>query len=213
MNKIQAGGWLMAGALNGPESKETSRKVAMIQRKAEPLGDRATLRDSSSLRAVRGRRRGFTLLEMLIVIFIILALGGIVLFNLIGTQEKAETDIVRVQIDTFRNALETFRVEMGRWPTEDEGLAALWDKSAIQDEVEAAKWRKYLNEPAPRDKWGSAWVYRQPSQLADGEPYDIVSPGPDKQEGTADDITNHDRRRGADGEISSEAGGGRSGGG
>ena len=139
--------------------------------------------------AARVSRVAFTLLEMLIVIGIILALGGIVAYNLIGTQEKAEKDTVRVQIDAFRQALEAFRVEMGRWPTEDEGLAALWDKETIEDEAEQAKWRQFMADPAPTDRWGNEWIYHQPSEV-EGQPYDIISPGPDKEEGTDDDISN-----------------------
>ena len=55
----------------------------------------------------------------------------------------------------------------------------------------------------PRDTWGSEWTYREPSET-EGFPYDIVSSGPDKEEGTEDDITNLDRLRDAEGEIAEE---------
>jgi len=138
--------------------------------------------------------RGFTLLEMLIVIFIILMLAGVVAYNLIGTQEKAEEDSVRVQIGVFVNALETFRVEMGRWPTEEEGIAVLWSKDALTDEEDGGKWRKLVNDPVPNDRFGHEWIYRAPSEIREGEPYDIVSLGRDGEEGTDDDITNHSLR-------------------
>jgi general secretion pathway protein G len=142
-------------------------------------------------------RRGFTLLEMLIVIFIILMLAGIVAYNLIGTQERAEEDAVRVQINVLENALQSFRVDMERWPTAEEGLAVLWDKEALADERNASRWRKLLNDPVPRDRFGHEWIYNQPSELREGEPYDIISVGRDGEEGTEDDITNHSLRSGA----------------
>lgn len=141
-------------------------------------------------RTHRPAPRGFTLLEMLIVIFIILMLAGIVAYNLIGTQERAEEDSVRVQISVFVNALESFRVDMGRWPTEDEGLAVLWSKDAISEEADSSRWRKYLNDAVPNDRFGHAWVYHQPGEN-EGDAYDIISVGRDGEEGTDDDISNH----------------------
>jgi len=142
-------------------------------------------------RTQRLAQRGFTLLEMLIVIFIILMLAGIVAYNLIGTQERAEEDSVRVQISVFNNALESFRVDMGRWPTEDEGLAVLWSKDSLSEETDGSRWRKYMNDAVPNDRFGHAWVYHQPSEEVEGAPYDIISVGRDGEEGTEDDITNH----------------------
>jgi general secretion pathway protein G len=136
---------------------------------------------------------------MLIVIFIILALGGIVLVNLLGTQEKAERDIERAQMQGFANALDQFRLDMRRYPTEEEGLAVLWDKSRLSDEALAANWRAYLADAKPKDSWGNEWIYRAPSQIVEGAAYDIICLGPDKQEGTEDDITNHDSKKSADG--------------
>ena len=151
-------------------------------------------------------RRGFTLLEMLIVIFIILMLAGIVAYNLIGTQEEAEENSVRIQISVFVNALETFRVEQGRWPSEEEGLAVLWSSDGL-DEAAAGKWRKLVNEPAPNDRFGHAWIYHQPSELVEGEYYDIISVGRDGEEGTGDDITNHSLKQGGGSADSSDEGG------
>ena len=143
--------------------------------------------------------RAFTLLEMLIVIGIILALGGIVLVNLLGAQEKSERDTVLIQIKSLESALSQFRLDMKRYPTTEEGLAALWSADALQSEEDQSKWRKYMDEPTPRDTWGSEWIYQQPSELQEGAPYDIISPGPDKEEGTADDLTNHQGSGGGEG--------------
>ena len=56
----------------------------------------------------------------------------------------------------------------------------------------------------PRDRWGSDWIYRYPGEIRGESFYDIISIGPDKEEDTDDDITNHDRMRDADGEIGEE---------
>jgi general secretion pathway protein G len=156
----------------------------------------------------RTARRGFTILELLIVIGILLAIGSLVLVNVLGASEKADVQLTRVQLDTFEDALDRFRVEMKRFPAEEEGLAVLWSKEALANDEDKAKYGEpYLKEPKPKDAWGSEWIYRAPSTILEGANYDIVSIGPDRQEGTEDDITNHDGRRDqADGEFSDFSG-------
>ena len=111
-----------------------------------------------------------------------------------------------MQIDAFNAALKLFRLDMNRYPSTEEGLKALWSVDALQDEEDAAKWKgPYLDDPKPNDNWGHAWVYRFPSEIVDNDTmYDIVSIGPDGEEDTGDDITNHDRFRDSEGEISEE---------
>ena len=147
-------------------------------------------------------RRGFTILELLIVIGILIAISGLVLVNVLGASEKADKKLALAQIKAFEGAIETFKAEVKRWPTEEEGLAVLWSRDALQEEADREKWGgPYLKEPKPKDAWGNDWIYRQPSQVAEGFAFDIVSLGPDGQEGTEDDITNHDGKKGEDGEI------------
>lgn len=149
-------------------------------------------------------RRGFTIIELLIVIGIILAIGGLVLVNVTGASDKADLKLVRVQIQTFNQALEQFKVDMKRFPTEEEGLAVLWNKELVEDEEELSKWSgPYLKKPSVSDTWGNEWIYRNPSEI-EGVAYDIVSLGPDKEEGTDDDITSNDGMVGADGETLDE---------
>ena len=163
---------------------------------------------------IKPRRRGFTILELLIVIGILLAIGSLVAVNVLGASEKADLKLARAQLQAFESPIEQFRVEMKRWPTEEEGLTVLWSKEALANDEDKAKYGEpYLKEPKPKDTWGSEWIYRAPSTIVDGANYDIVSLGPDKQEGTEDDITNHDGRRDqADGEFSDFAGSSGSGG-
>ena len=138
----------------------------------------------------RARRRGLTLIEVLIVIAILLAIAGLVIVNLLPQKEHADIDLQKVQLASIEDALQMFKLNMKRYPTDDEGLAALWDKSVISSEEESGNWSgPYLAKPIIKDTWGSALVYKSPS---DNNPagYDLISPGPDKQEGTSDDISN-----------------------
>ena len=147
--------------------------------------------------------RGFTLIEILIVIALILALGGLVLINLLPAKGRADIDLQRVQFDQIDGAMEQFKLNMNRYPSEEEGLAALTSKDSIADDADKANWRgPYLKEAITKDKWNHDLVYHFPGQIRGEEYYDLISFGPDGQEGTADDITNHDRQKNADGEFS-----------
>ncbi len=146
-------------------------------------------------------RRAFTLIELLIVIAIVLAMGGLVVINLMPKKDQADIDLTRVQIDTLVTAMKLFRLDMKRWPTEDEGLAALWSEDAVEDEDDLESWRgPYTEIPIPEDYWKTEWIYRAPSEI-EGFDYDIVSWGPDKEEGGDDDITNLDRMLDSEGEL------------
>ncbi|MCP3904421.1 MAG: type II secretion system major pseudopilin GspG [Planctomycetes bacterium] len=152
----------------------------------------------------RGRRdrRAFSLIELLIVIGILLAIGGLVAYNLLPQRDRADIDLTKVQIDQFESAMKLFNFDMRRWPTEEEGLRALVTAEALEDEEEASRWKgPYLEDPPLKDTWGSEWIYRAPSQVADSLPYDILSPGKDKEEDTPDDIHNHMRILNEEGEV------------
>ncbi len=148
--------------------------------------------------------RGFTLFELLIVISILLALGAIVTVSFLSVGDQAEADIQRAQFDQIDSALERFRIDMKRYPTEDEGIAVLWDKELIEDEADLGRWRGIYISPIAQDNWNHEIIYRYPGELLDESTYDLVSVGPDGEENTEDDVTNHDRRKNADGEIESD---------
>lgn len=144
--------------------------------------------------------RAFTLIEVLIVIAILLAIGGLVLVNFMPAKEGADINTQRLQIQQIDAAMDMFKLHMNRYPSDEEGLAALTSKDAITDEQDATKWQgPYLKEPITQDKWGSAFIYRFPGEIRGETYYDLVSAGPDRQEGTADDITNHDHVKDAEG--------------
>jgi len=157
--------------------------------------------------AKRLRNRGLTLIEVLIVIAILLAIGGLVVVNLLPAKEGADINTQRIQFQNIDAAMKMFKLDMKRWPTEDEGLAVLNRKDAIQEEAEQTLWHgPYMEADASKDKWNHIVVYKIPSESLGEGYYDLVSFGPDGQEGTGDDITNHDNLKNADGEIESPSG-------
>jgi general secretion pathway protein G len=142
----------------------------------------------TATRRTRRTRRAFTILELLIVIGILLALGGIVLYNLSGQSDKAYEGTQTVQMQAIKKALMMFKNDVKRLPTQEEGIVVLWDKSALDEEVAASWAGPYLETAVPKDMWGHEWVYVFPAEdVAIG--FDIVSVGPDGQEGTEDDIS------------------------
>jgi general secretion pathway protein G len=133
---------------------------------------------------------GFTLIEVMIVIAIILALSGLVGVAVFAQRDSAKKDTAKVELNTIKRGLEMFRLDFDRWPKDEEGLAVLWDKSKLDPESDATKWKQYLTDPMPNDRWGHAWGYKQVSEhQSDDTKYDLWSNGPDGQEGTDDDIT------------------------
>jgi general secretion pathway protein G len=130
---------------------------------------------------------GFTLLELLVVILIIGLLTGIVAPRFLGQITRSEMTAAKAQIDAFEKALQAYRIDMGRYPNQSEGLRAL-----VETPSNEPRWRgPYLKDAIPPDPWGSPYQYRQPS--ARGKEFDIVSPGRDRAAGgTGDDadITN-----------------------
>lgn len=130
--------------------------------------------------------RGFTLLELLVVMVIIGLLAGYVgpkYFSQIG---KSEVKAARAQIDSLGKAVDQFRLDTGHFPTAEEGLAALVTRPPNE-----TKWDgPYLTKGVPQDPWGNAYIYKIPGTHGD---YDLISYGKDGQpggEGEAADITN-----------------------
>ncbi|MBX3354174.1 MAG: type II secretion system major pseudopilin GspG [Phycisphaeraceae bacterium] len=133
-------------------------------------------------------RRAFTILELLIVIGIMLVLGALVVINVVGARDKADVQSTVVQLRQFQSAIDRFRVDMRRLPTQEEGLKILWSAEGL-DETERSNWSgPYLSDPKPRDLWGSEWIFKVPADVG-GLDFDIISAGPDRQEGTDDDIS------------------------
>ncbi len=125
------------------------------------------------MRASSKRRdAGFTLLELLVVLMVLALLAGLVAPRVLGYLEGARRDTAALQIRRLTTALEYFRLDAGRYPTAEEGLAALVERPAG-----VARWNgPYIEGGLPRDPWGRPYVYRAP---AEGAPYEILSLGAD----------------------------------
>jgi general secretion pathway protein G len=142
-----------------------------------------------SRRTLRSRR-GFTLMEVLLVLSILVILGGTVSFFFIGVQKNAQMDAARTQISNYKTALDIYRLNVGMYPTDQEGLEAL--KVAPSSLANPAKWQgPYIEVELANDPWDLPYVYSTvQSGVAAGEMKpQIVSFGPDRTQGTEDDIT------------------------
>lgn len=140
-------------------------------------------------RRVSVPRGGFTIIEVMIAIAIILLLAGIVGLTLFKQQDEAKINITKIQMRSIESGLKEFRRIYGRWPMDEEGLAVLWDKEVLDPDADEAKWKKFLEKKVPTDVWGGEWGYRQVSENGDEDEFDLWSNGPDGEEGTDDDLT------------------------
>lgn len=133
------------------------------------------------------QQAGFTLLELLVVVAIIGLLAAYVGPKYFSQLGKSEQSVARSQVEAFNRALGAYRLDVGGFPSTEEGLVALLARPAG-----ATKWNgPYLEKAVPPDPWGRAYQYRAPG--ANGADFDIVSYGKDGQpggEGDAADITN-----------------------
>jgi general secretion pathway protein G len=120
--------------------------------------------------------RGFTLLELLVVMVTIGLLAGYVGPKYFAQVGKSETKVAKAQIDALEKALDQYRLDTGRYPTSEQGLAALNQKPANEP-----RWAgPYLKKDVPPDPWGQPYTYRAPGEHGE---YDLFSYGKDGQAG------------------------------
>lgn len=127
----------------------------------------------------KNNKTGFTLVELLVVLVILMVIGTIAVQNFSGEEDKAKVKATKVSFTSLENALERFKLDVGRYPTEEEGLAALY---TCPDGLEEDWAGKYLTKSRSlRDAWDHDYVYVIPGP--DNEPYEIISLGADGTEG------------------------------
>ena len=128
-----------------------------------------------------GRRGGFTLIELLVVIIVLGMLASLVAPNIFRHVGAAKETTARAQVEMLGAALDAYRLDAGRYPTSQQGLAAL--SSAPTSDPRPLAWRgPYLRKAVPLDPWGRAYVYRSPGTES-GMGFDLVSYGADGREG------------------------------
>ncbi|MFK3795834.1 MULTISPECIES: type II secretion system major pseudopilin GspG [unclassified Pseudomonas] len=145
-------------------------------------------RCASSLNPPSGHRRhaGFTLLELLVVLVVLGLLAGIVAPKYFSQLGRSQTKVARAQIEGLSKALDLYRLEIGHYPSTEQGLQAL-----VVAPAEESHWTgPYLQKAVPQDPWGRSYVYRYPGENSE---YDLLSMGKDGQpggEGEDAEITN-----------------------
>ena len=130
--------------------------------------------------------RGFTLLELLVVMVIIGLLAGYVGPNYFSQIGKSEVKVARAQADALGKALDQLRLDTGHYPSMEDGLEALVAQPANEPRWDGP----YLKKGVPLDPWGNPYVFRSPGEHGE---YDLISYGKDGKpggEGESADITN-----------------------
>ncbi|WP_317657941.1 type II secretion system major pseudopilin GspG [Pseudomonas sp. KU43P] len=123
------------------------------------------------------RQRGFTLLELLVVLVVLGLLAGIVAPKYFSQLGRSEAKVARAQIEGLGKALDLYRLEVGHYPNSEQGLQAL-----VAAPSGEARWSgPYLQKAVPQDPWGRPYIYRQPGE--NGGEYDLLSMGKDGQPG------------------------------
>ncbi|MFL5001301.1 MAG: type II secretion system major pseudopilin GspG [Xanthobacteraceae bacterium] len=143
----------------------------------------ARLRGFRRRRSARHGERGFTLVEILVVITIIGLIMGLVGPRVLNYLTESKAKAAKIQIESFSSALDLYFLDNGRYPSSSEGLTAL-----VQRPGSTMTWNgPYLKGAVvPNDPWGNPYQYRAPGQHGT---YDIVSYGADGQEGGAGSAT------------------------
>jgi general secretion pathway protein G len=128
--------------------------------------------------AIRRRAEaGMTLIEILVVLVLIGIVLGIVGGNFIGKGEKAKADAAKIEIGQIGQTLDLYKLEIGRYPTTQEGMQALITAPSGVTNWNGPYWKK---STVPKDPWGNEYKYVSPAQSA---PYEVLSLGADGKEG------------------------------
>ncbi|PLR30384.1 type II secretion system protein GspG [Chimaeribacter coloradensis] len=132
------------------------------------------------------RQRGFTLLEIMVVIVIMGILASLVVPNLMGNKERADRQKAVSDIVALENALDMYKLDNHRYPTSEQGLDALVNKPEFDPLPQNYRKDGYIKR-LPTDPWGGAYLLVTPGEHGE---YDLFSAGQDGEAGTEDDIAN-----------------------
>lgn len=140
-------------------------------------------------RELAHRQKGFTLLEIMVVIVILGLLASLTIPSLMGNKEKADRQKAMSDIVTLENALDMYRLDNGRYPTTEQGVKALVTVPKIDPIPKNYRSDGYIRR-LPKDPWGNDYQLRYPGEYG---AIDIFSMGPDGETGTDDDIGNWEK--------------------
>lgn len=138
----------------------------------------------------RIKRRGFTLIEIMVVIVVLTILAAAVIPNLTGRTDEAKVARAQSDIANLSTALEQFKLDLGRYPTSEEGLEALVNPP-MEDEMERWKGPYLRKRTIPLDPWRNPYVYVSPG-IENPDSYDLESYGSDGQDGETGDSYTRD---------------------
>ncbi len=136
--------------------------------------------------------KGFTLLEIIVVVFILGLLAAIIAPRIIGRTDDARITEAKVQIRNFETALKLFKIDNGFFPSTEQGLDALIEEPDTGRIPGKYREGGYLEgERIPPDPWDNPYQYQTPG-THNADSFDLWSFGPDKADGTDDDLGNWD---------------------
>ena len=129
---------------------------------------------------IKKNDKGFTFIETIVAISIILILSAAVGFSAVRYIERARIAACRNKIEVFRLALQSYYLDSGQYPTETQGLRALWERPTLAPVP--VRWDgPYLDRQIPLDPWGNNYVYKNPGDM--NLPFSIISFGADGRPG------------------------------
>jgi len=133
-------------------------------------------------------RKGFTMVELMAVLIILGLLATVLVRNFMGQTDRARAIITKANLKILHSAISQFKMETGRFPTEDEGLIALIEQPS---DIETWEPGGYLETTEiPEDGWGNEFIFELYPES--GKQFVIRSCGPDGEEGTEDDLLSTD---------------------
>ena len=175
--------------MNEREHISNWRRITMWGRERRTSGHLRSLFTSHPSRGHSGNDRGFTFIEIMVVVAILAILAALVVPRIMGRTDDAKRTAAKVQIRNIEGALQLYKLDNGVYPSTEQGLKALIEKPTIG--VIPKKWKVggYLPK-LPEDPWGNPYKYLSPTPKGD---YEVLSLGTDGEvggEGVNADITN-----------------------